>query len=56
MNMDPDIRIGILGGSGLYEIEEYENERRAEYGLPPIREEAEEVRQILEKLGAKEEA
>ena len=24
----------------LYEIEDYENERRAEYGLPPIREEA----------------
>ena len=21
MNMDPDIRIGILGGSGLYEME-----------------------------------
>jgi len=31
----------------LYEIEDYENERRAEYGLPPIREEAAEVRQIL---------
>jgi heterodisulfide reductase subunit C len=38
----------------LYEIEEYENERRAEYGLPPIREEAEEVRRILEKLDAEE--
>jgi len=33
----------------LYEIEEYENERRAEYGLPPVREDAEEVRRILER-------
>jgi heterodisulfide reductase subunit C len=32
----------------LYEIEEYENERRAEYGLPPLREDAAEVRRILE--------
>ena len=33
----------------LYEIEDYENERRAEYGLPPIQREAEadEVNQIL---------
>jgi len=33
----------------LYEIDDYENERRAGYGLPPIREEAREVRGILEK-------
>jgi heterodisulfide reductase subunit C len=38
----------------LYEIEDYENERRAEYGLPPIGEEAEEVCQILEKLDVEE--
>jgi heterodisulfide reductase subunit C len=33
----------------LYEIGEYENERRAEYGLPPIHEEAAEIRQILDR-------
>lgn len=32
----------------LYEIEDFENERRAEYGLPPVCEEANEVRQILD--------
>jgi heterodisulfide reductase subunit C len=37
----------------LYEIEEYENERRAEYGLPPIREDAEEVGWILDRMGVK---
>ena len=39
----------------LYEIEEYENERRQEYGLPPIREDATEVRQILDKMDAETE-
>jgi heterodisulfide reductase subunit C len=39
----------------LYEIGNYDNERRAEYGLPPIREEAEAVRRILERRGWKEE-
>ena len=38
----------------LYEIEDYENERRAGYGLPPIREEAAEVRAILDAMGAGE--
>ena len=38
----------------LYEIEDYENERRAGYGLPPIREEAAEVRAILDATGAGE--
>jgi hypothetical protein len=33
----------------LYEIDDYENERRAGYGLPPIREEALEVRGVLER-------
>ena len=33
----------------LYEIGDYENERRAEYGLPPLREEAEEVRRLLDR-------
>ncbi|MFZ5916912.1 MAG: 4Fe-4S dicluster domain-containing protein [Chloroflexota bacterium] len=36
----------------LYEIETFENERRAEYGLPPIREEADEIRRILEMMDA----
>ena len=40
----------------LYEIEDYENERRAEYGLPPIREEADEVRRVLDATGAGGEA
>jgi heterodisulfide reductase subunit C len=35
----------------LYEIEDYENERRAEHGLPPIREEAAEVQEILDATG-----
>lgn len=38
----------------LYEIEEYENERRAEYGLPPLQEDAEEVRHILEQTATEE--
>jgi len=36
----------------LYEIEDYENERRAEHGLPPIREAVAEVRRILSATGA----
>lgn len=35
----------------LYEITDYENERRAEQGLPPIREHAQEVRKILVSSG-----
>ncbi len=47
------IQVEKLRGHGrLYEIEDYENERRAEYGLPPIREDADEVRQILDLTGA----
>jgi len=38
----------------LYEIEDYENERREEYGLPPIREEAEEICRILDALNVGE--
>jgi hypothetical protein len=34
----------------LYEIDNYENERRAGYGLPPIRENAVEVRSILDRI------
>jgi heterodisulfide reductase subunit C len=40
----------------LYEIDAYENERRAEYGLPPIQEETEAVRQILDAAGLGEES
>jgi heterodisulfide reductase subunit C len=36
----------------LYEIEDYENERRAEYGLPPICGETAQVRHILDATGA----
>ena len=39
----------------LYEIEEYENERRAQYGLPPIHENAAEVRRILSRTDVNEE-
>ena len=39
----------------LYEIEDYENERREEYGLPPIHEDGTEVRQILDKMDADKE-
>ncbi|MCP4537186.1 MAG: heterodisulfide reductase [Chloroflexi bacterium] len=39
----------------LYEIEDYENERREEYGLPPIHADGTEVRQILEKMDADKE-
>ncbi|MGD1994000.1 MAG: 4Fe-4S dicluster domain-containing protein [Anaerolineae bacterium] len=39
----------------LYEIGDYENERRGDYGLPPIREESEEVRRILHRGGVDEE-
>jgi len=34
----------------LLEIADYENERRAGYGLPPLKEEAREVREILDRL------
>jgi len=35
----------------LLEIADYENERRARYGLPPIEERVEEVRAILNRIG-----
>jgi heterodisulfide reductase subunit C len=31
----------------LYEITDFENQRRAEYGLPPVHERADDVRRIL---------
>jgi heterodisulfide reductase subunit C len=34
----------------LYEIDDYENERRAGHGLPPIQENAVEVRSILDRI------
>jgi hypothetical protein len=39
----------------LYEITEYENERRAEHDLPPIRQEALDVHRILVRRGVVEE-
>ena len=39
----------------LYEITEYENERRSDQGLPPIREQAGDVRRILVQSGVVEE-
>lgn len=33
----------------LLEIDDYENERRARYGLPPVQEQAREVRSILDR-------
>ncbi len=39
----------------LYEVEEYENERRAEYGLPTIQDDPAEVRRILDRAGLKRE-
>jgi len=39
----------------LYEITSFENERRAELGLPPVREQADEVRRILVRSGVVEE-
>jgi heterodisulfide reductase subunit C len=40
----------------LYEITDFENERRAEQGLPPIQEQADDVRRILVRTGVVEEA
>jgi heterodisulfide reductase subunit C len=40
----------------LYEITDYENERRIEEGLPPIREQADDVHRILVRSGVIEEA
>jgi heterodisulfide reductase subunit C len=34
----------------LYEIDDYENERRGGYGLPPIQEDSVEVRSILDRV------
>jgi heterodisulfide reductase subunit C len=39
----------------LYEITDYENERREEHGLPPIEERAEDVHRILVRSGVVEE-
>jgi heterodisulfide reductase subunit C len=39
----------------LYEITEFENERRAEQGLPPIQEQASDVHRILVRSGVVEE-
>ncbi len=48
---------GLLRDHGrLYEITAFENERRAEQGLPPIREQADDVRRILVRCGAVKEA
>ncbi len=40
----------------LYEITDFENERRKEWGLPPIQERANEVQRILLRSGVVEEA
>ncbi len=49
------VQIETLRAHGrLYEIGDYDNERRAEHGLPPIREEVEEVRCILERVAVGE--
>lgn len=40
----------------LYEITDFENERRTEWGLPPIQQRAEDVHQILVRSGVVEEA
>jgi heterodisulfide reductase subunit C len=40
----------------LYEITDFENERRAEWGLPPIQEQAEGVKRILSQTRVLEEA
>lgn len=46
------IQIGLIQDHGrLYDITAFENERRVEQGLPPIREESEEYRQILAVTG-----
>jgi len=47
----------LLGDHGrLYEITSFENERRTEWGLPPIQEQADAVRRILIQAGVLEEA
>jgi heterodisulfide reductase subunit C len=47
---------GLLSEHGrLYEITDFENERRGEHGLPPIKERADEVHRILVKSGVLEE-
>jgi hypothetical protein len=40
----------------LYEITSFENERRMEWGLPPIEEQPQDVRRILVRSGVVEEA
>jgi heterodisulfide reductase subunit C len=46
----------LLGDHGrLYEITEFENERRAEQGLPPIEEQVSDVHRILVRSGVVEE-
>jgi hypothetical protein len=40
----------------LYEITDFENEHRAEQGLPPIHQRAEDVYRILVRCGVVEEA
>lgn len=50
------VQLDLLREHGrLYEIGDYDNERRAEYGLPPVREEASAVRRILDRRGLKKE-
>ncbi|MBN1954455.1 MAG: 4Fe-4S dicluster domain-containing protein [Anaerolineae bacterium] len=50
-------QVGQLRAHGrLYEVGDYENERRQEYDLPPIREESAQVRQILDDMDVEEEA
>jgi heterodisulfide reductase subunit C len=39
----------------LYEITDFENQRRADHGLPPIEEQASDVHRILVKSGVVEE-
>lgn len=46
------IQIGLIQDHGrLYDITAFENERRVEQGLPPIREQPEEYQQILAATG-----
>jgi len=47
----------VLGSHGrLYEITDFENERRAEWGLPPIQQRADDVHSILVQCELIEEA
>lgn len=49
------LQIETLRAHGrLLEVGDYENERRAEYGLPPVREAAEEVSRIIDLAEAAE--